>query len=149
MNNIRGFELVLKHSNYIRLNQLFAQIDLSNYCFQVIDPIIYRDAQCIPDGEKFVNALLEGRAEMGKAWILQLVLQVFPKNVEITPIDYYEDFAKSECKMVLLVCDVTYIEVYVKDPVWLSQLLDNAKQFSGGSLEIKTDLNDARTRMWV
>lgn len=147
MNNIRGFELTLKQSNYLHLTQLFAQIDLSDYCFQTVDAMIYRDAQCIPDGEEFVNALLERRAEMGNAWILQLVLQVFPKNEAITPIDSYEDFVKSKCKMVLLTCDVTYVEVYVKDPVWLSQLLNNAKQFPAEYLEIKTDENDARTRM--
>ena len=84
---------------------------------------------------------------MGNAWILQLVLQVFPKNEEITPIDSYEDFLNSKCKMVLLACDVTYVEVYVKDPVWLSQLLNNAKQFPVEYLEIKADENDARTRM--
>ena len=79
----------------------------------------------------------------------RLVLQLYPANSPTSEIDSYTDYIQSNCKMVILMCDCYYLEIYCKDHVWLQTLLHTAKEMPGVIVKEKYEDTDPRTRMYV
>lgn len=74
----------------------------------------------------------------------------FSKNGQIVEINTFEEFKKSDCRIMVLINDGMIVEVYAKDSAVLEAVYKNAQQ-SGQCTELiyKTDENDCRTRMHV
>lgn len=76
-----------------------------------------------------------------------LNLQIYPQDANRAEIKTYDDFVNSNCKLVLLISDVKYIDIYVKDARTLLQLKENAESLSPDNLVILTSENDYRYNM--
>lgn len=76
-------------------------------------------------------------------------LKAFPKGTQVTDVITYEDYVKSECQMVLLVIDSTYVSVYCKDLEKVEGLYNHISRQGFESLEYLTDENDTRTILSV
>lgn len=99
------------------------------------------------------NKVMEGTAlkqllENSNYYIIFADLQAYPKG-EITEINTYEEFAKSDCELVLLVVDSCYAAIYCKDIDKLELLCKNARNCGFENVEYITDENDTRTRLSV
>ncbi|MEX0417773.1 DUF2691 family protein [Bacillus sp. C30] len=75
-------------------------------------------------------------------------LKAYPKGEEVVDIETYEEFKESKCKVVVLVADGDYIQVYAKNQEEIEMMYENAID-QGFYVEYVTDENDGRTRMSV
>ncbi|MNG14721.1 hypothetical protein D3C84_984960 [compost metagenome] len=76
-------------------------------------------------------------------------LKAYPKGERIEDVLTYEAFLKSQCHLVLIVIDSSYLTVYCKDSKMLEDLYLNAINKGFEKVEYITDENDFRTRLSV
>ncbi|KIL35620.1 prophage protein [Cohnella kolymensis] len=76
-------------------------------------------------------------------------LKAFPKGKTTIEVNTYEDYLLSDCQLVLLVVDSSYITIYCKDKSKVDALYINAKDQRYKNLEYITDVNDMRTGLSV
>jgi Protein of unknown function (DUF2691) len=76
-------------------------------------------------------------------------LKAYPKEKSFINISTYEEFLSSDCQLVLLVIDSSYITIYCKDKEILEELYLNARSQRYINLEYVTDKNDRRTKLTV
>lgn len=67
----------------------------------------------------------------------------------VSNIESYDDFTDSDCKLILLIYDCEYVEIYSKDDKVIGELLENARSNGYENIEYITDTNDRRTAMNV
>ncbi len=60
---------------------------------------------------------------------------------------YYEDFLRSKCRLVLIMYDCQYTEIYCKDAQMSMLLYENAVRRGFDEVIYKTDENDGRTAL--
>ena len=75
-------------------------------------------------------------------------LQAYPKGT-LSHIKTYEEFIESQCELVLLVADCSYVTIYCKNKGTLEWLYKNAVECGFEDVTYITDENDARTRLSV
>ncbi|TMV43302.1 DUF2691 family protein [Paenibacillus mesophilus] len=73
----------------------------------------------------------------------------YPKDESIEDVLTYEEFLKSQCQLVLIVIDSSYLTVYCKDNKMIDDLYLNAIRKGFEKVEYITDENDFRTRLSV
>ncbi|MEM1505280.1 DUF2691 family protein [Domibacillus sp. 8LH] len=71
------------------------------------------------------------------------------QNGEFSTIDTYEEFIESQCELVLLVVDCSYVTIYCKNKKGLELLHDHAIDCGFENVEYITDENDTRTGLTV
>lgn len=76
-----------------------------------------------------------------------LKLQAYYPNAEYERIDTYDEFLSSKCRILLLICDTHYIDIYCKDIEISRALFARANSLSYQDVEYITDENDGRTAM--
>ncbi len=59
-----------------------------------------------------------------------LTLQLYNKSDRFNEIKSYDDYFNSDCKLLLIIVDNTFIDVYSKDKTILKQIKVNAKENS-------------------
>ena len=76
-------------------------------------------------------------------------LQAYPIGARTRNIMVYEDFLNSSCEIIILIADVTFVEIYVKEREMMCCFIKNAERSGCTNISIKTDLNDGRTKLSV
>lgn len=133
-----GLDIKVKNKYSDYLNQLFRDIDLTNYLWEInVDNILYSE-----NGEKKENLFgadaLTGE-EFGKCisrdnyYMIFVDIKAYPLDSERIEIKTFEDFMKSNCEMTLLCTDSIYIEFYSKSKEILDKVYNNSK---GSNIEI-------------
>ncbi|MFO1443908.1 DUF2691 family protein [Bacillus sp. Bva_UNVM-123] len=103
-----------------------------------------------PDEVNWMNGLiLKDLLEGNKYYLIFVDLKAYSKGKNPADIESYEDFLNSDCQLVLLVVDSTYVTIYCKDRVKLESLYHNAKIKGFDNIRYITDKNDARTKLSV
>ncbi len=149
---LRGFELVLKQGDSLNIASLFYGIDLERENIRVVESeIIVKNRVIRNDNneEKRVVSAIKNQTENIKTLIHKLVAQFYPDGALPSAINTYYGFLRSDCDLVLLVYDMNYVEVYVKQWTWLCQLLKNAAQLPIVEFNIKTEQTDPRSDFYV
>ncbi|SMC92471.1 DUF2691 family protein [Sporomusa malonica] len=76
-------------------------------------------------------------------------IQAYPEgSTSQSRIHKYEDFIASECQIIMLVADSSYVDVYCKEPLLIEKMHENAKSKGFESLKY-IDENDSRTGIFV
>ena len=158
---IRGLDLRLPSSHINPVYEMFKNISLDDTDVYVYDEeiIIKRSTRTFPiggdyhfpegkvSGAQFLHAI--GSSNYDDLYAIRISVQIYPSGSSKQDIVTYEDFLNSECNIIFLLCDVDYAEIYVKSESHLLQFIKNADRIGCKAIEIKTDLNDGRTRMSV
>lgn len=84
-----------------------------------------------------------------KYYIIFLKLQAYSDTYKFLDIHTYEDFVKSNCKILILVNDSNYFDVYLKDKVMIDVFYNHLKSHGFKNLDFITDKNDYRRKMDV
>lgn len=138
------FERTNEYNNFLTL--LFYNTDLSFYNFVFAEKEIYEidnfDYELA--GEEFSKIIDRNQ----KCYIVFLNLRVFKKDKKIGEIKSYNDFINSDCELLVLIHDVTYVEIYFKDNELKNQILNNLDNLKI-DYRIKTSDNDERYIMYV
>lgn len=127
---------------------LFENIDFGNYYFFVADAGFFAPLQGIDDAETFSPNFFRELVRR-PMWTESFVLHLYAENVSSEKIDTYDDYVKSQCEMIVLLCDTSYVEIYCKNQVWLQELLRSARAIPNATVEEKYEDTDPRYRMYV
>lgn len=96
------------------------------------------------DGETFLKIIQE------KSYtVIFANIKAYPPYSTPNYIENYDEFIKSECKLVILCSDVFYYEIYSKDNSIIEIIKNNAIKNNISDLEYITEENDYRTSFSV
>jgi len=98
--------------------------------------------------EQLTGSELKEVIETEQAYVIFAELRAFQGPVTSYP-ETYEEFAESDCQLVLLIVDTIYTTIYCKDQQMLHALYENARSFGFHDLEYLNEQNDSRTRLSV
>lgn len=151
----RGIFVDIPNENDNLLWKVLKPIDITSFDWRVENEESYF---ILPDGlgtELFSedNKVMSG-LELKKLikdniyYLIFADLKAYPKGEEVVDIETYEEFKESKCKVVVLVADGDYIQIYAKNQEEIEMIYENALN-QGFYVEYITDENDGRTRMSV
>ena len=148
-----GLDINVKnqYSNY--LEKIFQSINLSIYDWEVItDDILVRENGKIKEGlfnSHFLNGNNLNEAISKESYYMIFVdLKAYPLNTKRKNIQTYKDFVESECRLIFLCTDSTFIEVYCKDSKTLAKIYDNCINYSFESV-MYVSVEQAKTRSMI
>lgn len=127
-----GLDIKVKnrYSNY--LYKIFEGIDLLNYVWEInTDDFLYYDGGDLKQNI-FGSDILNGE-ELLKCisrdsyYMIFVDIKAYPLGSDRIDIRIFEDFLKSNCEIVLLCTDSTFIELYSKDRDVLDRIYHNCK----------------------
>lgn len=72
-------------------------------------------------------------------------MKAFPQGKDIVEVKTYQEFLNSDCQLVLLVADSSFVIIYCKNRKMAEDLFNNAKDRGYDHVKYITDANDART----
>ena len=107
------------------------------------------DGMLFPDSQESISGTeLKTTLESNDYYVIFADLQAYPSK-EISSIETYEEFMESDCELVLLVVDCSYVTIYCKNQEAIISLQKNALNNGFTDIEYITDENDSRTRLSV
>ena len=95
------------------------------------------DSRCY-DGKDFLECIKSNH------FVVFLKMQAYYKNGNFFDIHTYDDFIKSDCQLILLVYDCSYVEFYSKDQIEITAIYNNALKHNYLDINFITDNNDMR-----
>lgn len=130
------------------LNKLFKDINFDNY----IGDIVQQEALFKHQEEIKLPSIIKGstlKSYLNEDYFfIFLNLRLYPKEKEIVTINNLQDYMNSECQIMILIHDVTYLEIYSKNQDILEKICNVLKK-EKVSYTVKTEENDNRTEMYV
>ncbi|MEK5079981.1 DUF2691 family protein [Solibacillus sp. FSL W7-1436] len=94
------------------------------------------------NGEDFYNQI-----SAKDYYVIFADLKAFKEKTQVQAIATYEDFLISQCEIVLLIVDSSYVTIYVKDQYVTERLYRKAVQNGYENIAYITDHNDPRTAL--
>lgn len=82
-------------------------------------------------------------------YLIMLDLRIFPKGSHCIPVQTVQEFKVSDCQLVLLCCDSSFIDIYCKDHNIQKAILEMCKYNGYKNLERIEEKTDTRTRLSV
>lgn len=150
----RGVSFEIPNEYGSLLGDVLKPIDITVFAWQIgggesycvnneqLEELFSEDSNMINGAE--LKCLLEDHTY----YMIFADLKAYP-NGEFSTIDTYEEFMESQCELVLLVVDCSYVTIYCKNKKDLESLYDHAISCGFENVEYITDENDTRTRLIV
>lgn len=147
------FQISNEYGNFIA--DILEPVDSGNFSWRAdFHTEIWKSVNGKLDEELFPNPIMNGPeffdlTHNNTYYMIFANIQAYPEgNTSFPRIHKYEDFVASECQVIMIVADSSYVDVYCKDSSLIEKLYDNAK--SKGYKCIKyIDENDSRTGMFI
>lgn len=145
---MRGIECMAPSGYDAKLKHLLNNIPLTDYDWYISETEIIRDDknQIWPlkmNGHELQNHLEESNL------VIFINMQAYPKGANTSELNVYEDFLNSTCEIIILIYDVRFVEIYVKDKSLIMKFIENMEKCGCTQITIKTDKDDTRTRLSV
>lgn len=111
------------------LYKILEEIKISNFTWCISEDEAYLEnnedlfISSIFKGDKFSNIIAENNY-----YIINLIAKAYEED-DIAIIKSIDDFMNSKCKILILIVDVTHIEVYVKDTKMAQILFNNMNKY--------------------
>ena len=151
----RGISFKLPNEYGTFLGDILKPIDISSFSWRIGEVETYQiinNELCealFPEDKEIIEGIaLKKLLENNSYYVIFADLQAYPKG-KITEINTYEEFAESNCELVLLVVDSYYATIYCKDKAKLELLFKNAQDYAFEDVEYVTNENDTRTGLSV
>ena len=138
-----GIELEINGISTDVIRKLFNKINIDLYDFIIYENEIIKKNENVDN----VNAKNIFYNNINYS-IIFLNLQLYRKQDKIKTIITYDDFINSNCRLILLITDNRYLEIYFNDDFIKEKIISNLKKY-GFSYKEKTIYNDGRTIMSV
>ena len=138
-----GIELEINGISTDVIRKLFNKINIDFYDFIIYENEIIKKNETVDnvnDKNIFYNNI--------NCSIIFLNLQLYRKQDKIKTIITYDDFINSNCRLILLITDNRYLEIYFNDDFIKEKIISNLEKY-GFSYKEKTIYNDGRTIMSV
>lgn len=118
--------------NFLAQNEVW--LDRNNT--QVLTESVY-------NGEEFIKCIDIN------CYVIFLKLQAYLGDYSFSNIHSYEEFLKSDCSLLVLICDCDFVDIYVKDIKDANALYEHALKNKYSDISYITDENDTRYKMDV
>jgi len=138
-----GIELEINGISTDVIRKLFNKINIDLYDFIIYENEIIKKNENVDN----VNAKNIFYNNINYS-IIFLNLQLYCKPDKIKTIITYDDFINSNCRLILLITDNRYLEIYFNDDFIKEKIISNLEK-NGFNYTEKTIYNDGRTIMSV
>ena len=138
-----GIELEISGISTDVIRKLFNKINIDLYDFIIYENEIIKKNENVDN----VNAKNIFYNNINYS-IIFLNLQLYRKQDKIKTIITYDDFINSNCRLILLITDNRYLEIYFNDDFIKEKIISNLEK-NGFNYTEKTIYNDGRTIMSV
>ena len=142
----RGLTLEIPNKYGSLLGEVLKPIDITtfNWCigggesYKVVDNQL--DEGLFPVGKDIIEGVeLKNLLENNEYYLIFADLKAYPNDDEFFYIKNYEDFMLSNCEIVLLVVDSSFIEIYCKNQEVIELLYKNAIECRFENIKYITD----------
>lgn len=147
----RGISFQIPNSYDIHLHRILSGIDMNQYIWRIDEDEVYRKvdfgylfSKHIYNGEELYDLI-----SAQDYYAVFINLQGYISENEIAEINTYEDFLKSKCKVIILIADNIFVDVYAKDINLIERIRLNAIENKYTDISCITDENDERTVLRV
>lgn len=117
-------------------------IDSQNEVWESLEGSLFLEKE-LYDGQDFAKHIL------GDHFMVFAKFQAYMGDHIYYDINTYGEFSRSDCKLLLLVYDSIYVEMYVKDQTLMAAIYNNAIESNYTDIEYITNTNDHRSKMNV
>ncbi len=149
---IRGISFKIPQEMTDTLWKIFRSIDVLRYDWYV--PLDQREVWSENDEVDFFdreyysgNLFLEHIQKNHR--VVFLKIQAYLGQCDLKDLHSYDEYIKSNCKLILLVYDCEYVEIYMKNSMEIEKIYRDIKNIGYSFVEYITDENDRRTKMDV
>lgn len=147
---VRGVSFEISQKTAYTLSDIFKTVDMEQFYWYVVQA--QTETWDKPFGEDFFKKEIYSGNEFSKTiqeehFIVFLKLQAYPCLKNFQNISVYSDFAKSDCQLILLIYDCSFVEVYAKNQAILQGIFQRASKMYCENLTYITDQSDVRTKM--
>lgn len=148
-----GLDIRVKNEYGNYLYKIFNGIDFSKYVWVInSDDIIYPENSDINQG-LFGSDVLSGSdffncISKESYYLIFVDIKAYPVGSDRIEIKTFEDFSKSNCEMVLLCTDSTFVEFYSKDRTSLDKVYSNCIKNDFDKVEYKF-IEDVSGRVFI
>lgn len=111
--------------------------------YYVEDGLLGRDL--FPPARLLDGSTLDRIISSAPYYVIFADLKAFHNEADVKDIANYEQFIRSECQLVMLVVDCSFVYVYAKDAKLLQQIHANAVAHHFENVQFITDDNDELT----
>ena len=148
---MRGVRFQLLNDYEFGLKEILRSFVFGNHVCLVTECEIYdKENKKLCNDGCYMYESFENIISQKAGCIISLNLQVFSKESEIEQVANYDEFIRSNCKMILLMADSTFIDIYIKDKyVFQIKKLEKYILEKGGEYFEVDDDNDTRYKFSV
>lgn len=153
MNRGVSFQIPNEYGNF--LWRILQPVEIANYRWQTSGESYFVVEGKLDDEELFHDyaivegAVFEQQLKTNQYYTIFVELKAFPYGKMVNQVNTYEEFADSDCELVLLIADNSYVSIYCKNKNIIEKLYFNALQNDFEDVQFITDENDTRTSLTV
>nr|AAB41098.1 YncE [Bacillus subtilis] len=153
MNRGVSFQIPNEYGNF--LWRILQPVEIANYRCQTSGESYFvvegelDDEELFHDYEIVEGAVFEQQLKTNQYYTIFVELKAFPYGKMVNQVNTYEEFADSDCELVLLIADNSYVSIYCKNKNIIEKLYFNALQHDFEDVQFITDENDTRTSLTV
>ncbi|MED1194913.1 DUF2691 family protein [Bacillus inaquosorum] len=107
------------------------------------------DQEFFKDNSVVEGAVFANHLKTNQYYTIFVELQAYPFGQAVDLVQTYEEFVDSDCELVLLLADSSYVSIYCKDRNVIEKLFINALKNDSEEVQLITDDNDTRTGLTV
>ncbi|MCD2349064.1 DUF2691 family protein [Clostridium guangxiense] len=132
------------HKNILRT--ILSEIEIEKLWWHISEDEIYNEMDESLLENRYINGETFLKIIKEKSYsVIFANIKAYPPNSTPNDIENYDDFIKSECKLVILCSDVFYYEIYAKNDWMIEIIKNNAIKNNFSNIEYITNENDCRT----
>lgn len=153
MNRGVSFQIPNEYGNF--LWRILQPVEIANYRWQTSGESYFvvegelDDEELFHDYEIVEGAVFEQQLKTNQYYTIFVELKAFPYGKMVNQVNTYEEFADSDCELVLLIADNSYVSIYCKNKNIIEKLYFNALQHDFEDVQFITGENDTRTSLTV
>ncbi len=136
------------------LAEILNRIDVESYLWFYVDS--QSETYCdfkMSDADFFDKEIYSGSEFLNHIqnlhYIIFLKLQAYEDDGGLSDIQTYEEFLESKCKLIILINDCNFVEIYTKENEITEAIYKNACDKGFKNVEYITECNDKRKEMNV
>ena len=137
----RGISFQIPNSHDKHIAHILSGIDPNQYVWRINEDEVYRtvDFEYLFSKNVYSGKELQELISAQDYYAVFLNLQGYMSENDIAEINSYEDFLNSKCKIIVLLADNTFVDIYAKDINLIETIHLSAKEYDYTDISYITD----------
>ncbi len=143
-----GIQFQIKNEYHTFLSQILKNVETGNCIWKIVeDEVIDHLGNSLFHKDTYSDIEFQNMIERSSYYVIFLNLQLYDQNAKIHPIQNYDDFIHSDCKLILLITDNVFVDIYAKEKQILEVIYENAIHHQFEEIRYIYDMNQVRKRL--